>query len=116
MKKIKKRLISLKQNLIKKQSVYIPNQNNKKLIDIVSSLEIDFALHHLKKGNTDKENNNFIIDKNNMIFFYPVNDGYPRYLFKFYKNNKLVISNQKVFSEIINLDSIILQMIRIFDK
>lgn len=36
--------------------------------------------------------------------------------FEFWKDGKLVLHNRNVYSEIINLDEIILQMVRIFNK
>lgn len=50
---------------------------------------------------------------NSMIYFYPPNDGMPTYPFKFYKNNQLIIDNQEVFSQINNLDEILIKMTKI---
>ena len=54
--------------------------------------------------------------KDNMIFFYPANDGMPTCSFEFYSNGKLVIGNQHNFSEIENLDEILIEMVRIYRK
>ena len=51
-----------------------------------------------------------------MIFLYPVNDGMPTCPFEFWKDGKLVLHNQNVYSEITNLDEIIFLMVRIFNK
>lgn len=51
---------------------------------------------------------------NDLVFFYPLNDGMPTEEFEFYKEGKLVIGNDKEYSQISNLDDIILQMVRLF--
>lgn len=86
--------------------------------DIADSLGLEFAQYKLmtRVQNYGPKVNRFNINKDNMIFFYPVNDGTPTCPFKFYKGNALVIDNQCVFKEITNLDEIILQMVRVFDK
>ena len=57
--------------------------------------------------------NAFHVD-DNMVYFYPPNDGMPTRPIEFYYNNKLVLTNRKAFSEIENLDSILLQMVKIY--
>lgn len=51
----------------------------------------------------------------NLIYLYPLNDGWPTCNFRFYKNDELVIGNYKNYSEIANLDDIILQLVRIYN-
>lgn len=132
---MKNYLLLLKKELIKKQNVYISkneeiqdmdkkqypssNDDNQKIINIANTLGLEFSIHNLKKlpshGGWGGANR-YSIDENNMIFLYPVNDGMPTCPFEFYKNGNLIIHNQNVYSEITNLDEIILQMVRIYDK
>lgn len=115
---MKNYLILLKQHLIKKQNTYIKGseaKQNSKIIDIANTLGLDFAMHNLEKTQ-NKSGNSYIIDDNNMIFLYPVNDARPTCPFAFYKQGKLIIHNQNVYSEITNLDEIILELVRIFNK
>ena len=60
--------------------------------------------------------NAFEISDNNLIYFYPLNDGKATCGFSFYKNGELVIDNDKEFKQITNLDDILLKMVRVFDK
>lgn len=128
---MKKHLILFKKLLTKNKNVYIkkdkenePNvytesknkENNKKIINIASSLGLEFTMHNLQKVSPKQTINRYNIDENNMIFFYPVNDGMPTCSFEFYKYGKLIIHNRNTYSEITNLDEIILQIIRIFNK
>ncbi len=113
---MKNYLLLLKKQLIKNKTVYNEKaEDTKKIIDIANTLGLDFTMHDLKKIKNEK-GNSYNIDDNNMIFLYPVNDARPTCPFGFYKDNKLIIHNQNVYSEITNLDEIILQLVRIFDK
>ena len=125
---MKNYLLLLKQQLLKNKNVYVQNQEliedkdeeqnvniaDKKIKDIAKSLELEFVVHDLSKIKKDGVNAYNMDD--NLVFFYPVNDARPTCPFEFYKNNKLIIHNQNVFSEITNLDEIILQLVRIFNK
>ena len=81
---------------------------------IADSLNLKFNLHDLKKIN--KEHVNAFEISNNLVYFYPLNDGMPTCGFEFYKNGELVIDNDKEYSQISNLDEILLQMVRIFNQ
>lgn len=83
-----------------------------KLKSIADSLGLRFELHDLKKIK-EKYTNAFEISKN-LIYFYPSNDGYATRELEFYKDGELVISNDREYSEISNLDEIILQMVRLY--
>ena len=81
---------------------------------IADSLNLKFNLHDLKK--IEKEYVNAFEISNNLVYFYPLNDGMPTCGFEFYKNGELVIDNGKEYSQISNLDEILLQMVRIFNQ
>ncbi len=85
----------------------------KQVKKIADSLNLKFNLYDLKKIN-DERVNAFEIS-NNLVYFYPLNDGMPTRGFEFYKNDELVIGNDKEYSQISNLDEILLQMVRIFN-
>lgn len=87
---------------------------NQLIINIANKLGLEFSMHSLKKMLS--YSNRFSLDSDNMIFLYPPNDGTPTCPFEFFKGKKLIISNQKAYSEITNLDEILLQIVRIFDK
>lgn len=123
-------LLLLKKALTKNKNAYIlkseqnENQDSKQdektedeiqlIINIANKLDLEFSMHGLKK--MFGYSNRFSIDSDNMIFLYPPNDGMPTCQFEFFKGEKLIISNQKAYSEIDNLDEILLQMVRIFNK
>ena len=128
---MKNYLLLLKQLLTKNKNVHIPeieqteiqgNQleilkdDNTRNINIANSLGLDFAMHSLIKISSQDRVNRYNISDNNMIFLYPVNDGMPTCPFEFYKDGKLIIDNQKVYSQIANLDEILLQIVRIYNK
>lgn len=132
---MKNYLILLKKALMKNKNVYVPKveqddtktdkpvienvDENKKIINIANALGLEFAIHSLKKLSSQggwNGANRYNIDDSNMIFLYPVNDGMPTCPFEFWKDGKLVLHNQNVYSEITNLDEIILQIVRIFNK
>ena len=81
---------------------------------IADSLNLKFSFHDLKK--LKKEHVNAFEIYNNLVYFYPLNDGMPTCSFEFYKNGELVIDNDKEYSQISNLDEILLQMVRIFNQ
>ena len=82
---------------------------------IARELDLPYHNHNLEK-NPDIYKNSFNMDEDNMIYFYPLNDGMPTCNFYFYKNGKLVFGNYGEYSNITNLDDILLQMVRIYDK
>ena len=91
------------------------NHNELKQVkSIADSLNLKFNLHDLKK--LKREHVNAFEISNNLIYFYPLNDGMPTCSFEFYKDGELVISNGKEYSQISNLDEILLQMVRIFNQ
>lgn len=116
---MKNYLLLLKQAIIKQKSVYAPKTEQEQIKDIADALELEFSLHSLKKLPSQGGRggiNRYNIDDNNLVFFYPVNDGMPTCPFEFYKDGKKVLHNQHEYSEITNLDEIILQLVRMFDK
>ena len=86
----------------------------KQIKSIADFLNLKFNLYYLKKLNNE-DINAFKISKN-LVYFYPLNDGMPTCGFEFYKNGKLVVDNDKEYSQISNLDEILLQMVRIFKQ
>ena len=91
----------------------ISNNENKKVIEIANLLNLDFKEHKLTKLDFNFINA-FEISDDNMIFLYPINDGRPTCSFAFYKDGKLIIDNRTNYSEITNLDEIILQIVKIY--
>ena len=81
---------------------------------IADSLNLKFSFHDLKR--LKKEHVNAFEISNNLVYFYPLNDGMPTCGFEFYKNGELVIDNDKEYSQISNLDEILLQMVRTFNQ
>lgn len=97
-----------------KSESQIQQQKLEQVKEIADYLNLKFNLHDLKKIN--KEHVNAFEISNNLVYFYPLNDGMPRCGFEFYKNDKLIIDNDKEYSQISNLDEILLQMVRIFNQ
>lgn len=81
---------------------------------IADFLGLEFVFHKLDK--IEKECTNAFEITNNLIYFYPVNDGLPTCEFEFYKDGELVIYNDMEYIQLSNLDDILLQMVRTFDK
>ena len=81
---------------------------------IADTLGLKLCYHNLEKIKKDYTNTFEI--SNNLIYFYPLNDGYPTCGFEFYQNGELIIDNDKEYSQISNLDDIILQMVRVFNQ
>ena len=61
-------------------------------------------------------NQNAFFTYSGFIYFYPPNDGMAKLPFYYYKDHDLVITNKYAFSEIENLDEIILEMVRMYNK
>ena len=99
---------------IRKSDTEIQQQEFEQVKEIADSLNLKFNLYDLKKIN--KENVNAFEISNNLVYFYPLNDGMSTCGFEFYKNGVLIIDNDKEYSQISNLDEIILQMVRIFNQ
>ena len=97
-----------------KSESQIQQQKLEQVKEIADYLNLKFNLHDLKKIN--KEHVNAFEISNNLVYFYPLNDGMPRCGFEFYENDKLIIGNDKEYSQISNLDEILLQMVRIFNQ
>lgn len=82
-------------------------------MEIANELNLDFSEYNLEKVNTSL-NNSFIVD--DCIYFYPPNDGRPTMPIYFFKDGKIILKNDKAFSEIDNLDDILIKMTEIFNK
>ena len=82
--------------------------------DIAKFLGIRFKLHTLRRFDNVGINRYGV--SNNTIFFYPLNDGFPTSGFEFIKGKNVVINNSDEFSQISNLDEILIQMVRLYDK
>ena len=113
---MKDKLNLLKQKLMKNKEKLENYNDNKKMIKNKKKLGVEFSIDNLRRLPTQGGFNRFSMDDNNMVYLYPVNDGLPTCPFEFYKGTKLILNNQKVYSEITNLDEIILQIVRIFNK
>ena len=98
--------------LLKK--TYEEYKENNIINAIANSLGLKLCYHNLEKMKKDYTNAFEI--SNNLVYFYPLNDGYPTCAFEFYQNGELIIDNNKEYSQISNLDDIILQMVRIFNQ
>ena len=92
----------------------VKQQKMEQIKEIADLLNIKFAFYDLKK--IEMNNRNAFEISNNLIIFYPLNDGNPTCGFVFYKNDKLIIDNAQQYSQLSNLDDIILQMVRIFNN
>lgn len=129
---MKNYLLKLKELISKQKAVYVPEtklvtkeipdiaekptEDIQKIKDIATSLDMIFALHTLKKLSMPGQGNCFQMTDENMVFFYPPNDGYPTRPFNFYKKNHLSISNKQAYQEITNLDDILLQLVRLYNR
>ncbi len=100
--------------LLKKTKTCQEYEENNNINTIANSLGLKLCYHNLEK--IKKEYTNAFEISNNLVYFYPLNDGYPTCSFEFYQNGKLIIDNDKEYSQISNLDDIILQMVRIFNQ
>jgi hypothetical protein len=54
--------------------------------------------------------------RDNLVAFYPPNDGYPTVPIHFYNDEGFVMNNDSCFSNITNLDDILLTMVKMYDK
>lgn len=79
---------------------------------LAGELNIKYSPYSLTKIS----NRNTMFDIDNKVFFYPPNDGMPATPYMFYKNNKIVLDNKKAFSEIENIDEILLEMVKLYNK
>ena len=67
----------------------------------------------VKRTRKKIQGNNFDISKNNIAWFYPWNDGNPTMPFNYYKDGNLILKNCNNFSEISNIDELLLNMTEI---
>ena len=103
-------------SVVMKKARNVTNNNELRLVsDIAKQLNVKYSLFRLNRIENEQANS-FEIPDNNQICFYPLNDGMPTRGINFYKNGELIISNSKEFSQISNLDEIILKMIRIYSE
>lgn len=86
----------------------------KQINDISEYLNLKLNCNKLKK--IKKKYVNAFEINDDLIYFYPINDGKATCPFEFYKDGKLIIGNNHEFSEISNLDDILLEMVRVFSK
>lgn len=98
----------------KRKSIASNYDKLKTVKKIAESLNLKLRRHYLKKIESDHFNSFEISD--NLIYLYPLNDGFPTCGFEFYKDGRLVISNNEEYSQISNLDDILLQMVRAYDQ
>lgn len=84
-----------------------------KIKEMSKKLGLEFEYHSLNKRLS--RDNSFDICKD-LIYFYPLNDGMPTCGFSFYKRRNLVINNDRNYSQISNLDDVLLTMVRTYDK
>ena len=82
---------------------------------IAEDLNMEFHAYNLDKIKMNGVNAYEMTDEN-LIYLYPLNDGMPTRNYRFYKNGELVIANYKNYSEITNLDDIILKLVRLYDE
>ena len=95
------------------------NQINKEVTIISQKLGIEITEHQLRKlpsTNGRNGSNDYLVDKSNLIYFYPPNSFLPNCPFDYYKGGKLILTNRETYSEITNLDEILLKMVRVFTK
>ena len=129
---MKNYLLKIKELITKQKAVYVPEKESvvkelpniaerpiddiQKIKDIASVLGLEFSMHSMKKLPSSDNGNCFSISEENLIFFYPLNDGYPTKPFTFYKDKTLSISNKQTYKEISNLDDILLQLVRLYSR
>ena len=89
------------------------DNNNSKKIASIFGLEYYEGIIPKKLSNYSENSFN---SNEGLIYFYPPNDGRPLGDFYFYKDNKILISNNKAFSEIENIDEILLKMVKMYEK
>lgn len=77
--------------------------------------DVDFYdTYKLPRAYINKDNAFFTYS--GLIYFYPPNDGTALSPFYFYVDHDLVLKNTNAYSEIENLDEILLHMVKIMDK
>lgn len=81
--------------------------------EIAEFLNIKFRLYGLERK--DWLGVNAYDISNNLVYLYPLNDGMLTCAFEFYKDDDLVIDNRSGYSQISNIDDILLQMVRSFN-
>ncbi len=126
---MKNYLLELKSKLLKKKKILDevklePQVEEKVAVseetiikNIADSLDLELVKHDLVKISNGKSFvNSFSVGEDNNIYFFPPNSGMPICPFEFYKGSKYIISNKKGFFEIKNLDDILIQMVRLFDR
>lgn len=99
----------------RKQPAFIEKRKISKEEKIACDLGVDYySSYSLPKAYVNNDNAFFAYS--GLIYLYPPNDGKALLPFRFYKDRDLIISNTKAYSEIENLDEILLQMVNIYDK
>ena len=78
---------------------------------------------HLKKLSRGKQVNAYYAIDNKYILLHPPNDGYPTCPIEWYlspmPNSRvpdMIIDNQSAFSEIQNMDKLLIQMVKLYEK
>lgn len=87
----------------------------KQVKEIAESLDLKFSFHNLKRIKNDYANS-FEISDDNLIYLYPLHDGMSTRAFGFYKKEKLIFNNIRDYSQISNLDDILLKIVKVFDE
>lgn len=113
----------------------------KSITNKIKNLKNNYIIKNKKSNNINKHYSQKIADKYNVnyydnyslpkafiynqnaffaysgfIYFYPPNDGTAKTPFYYYKDHDLVIQNSYAFSEIDNLDEILLEMVKIYNR
>lgn len=96
------------------QNFFTKHYELKQRLELAEYLNMPFSKYELVKAKKDYTNAYQI--SNNLIYFYPLNDGKPTCIFEFFSGKTFIIGNDKEYSQIANLDEILLQMVRLFDK
>lgn len=99
----------------KKKMKFCDKKEANKVEKYINIFGLDsYSNYYLPKAYTSNANSFF--SYSGLVFFYPPNDGTAKLPIHFYKDHDLVLKNSNAYSEIENLDEILLKMVDIFDK
>lgn len=115
--KITNKIKNLKNDyVIKKENETKQNKKNKKLSKQIHN---KYNVNYYEDNLLPKayiNNQNAFFTYSGLIYFYPPNDGYATIPFYYYKDRDLVIKNSNAFTEIENLDEILLEMVKLYSS
>ena len=110
-----KNLLQMYKDTLIKAACINHSYNESKIISFYSKIDIKTADVFLERIPVDGKNS--YIMNNNMVYFYPKNDGFSVCPLEFCKDKRRikVIDNQRNFLQITNLEDILIKMINVID-